>query len=226
MSKAVDNTLTTELNEILESVFQPFEINARQVGSWLTFPNSRVQIQARVSGGGRTDENLVAVQIDICIKVDEHRTMIQSFPGVGRNEDESIVNAFENFFAHSLHLILATFFRKGEDEVTLEGWNIAEIPRKVIFSHAIRKGNVPESLTNGEFPWFSELEERLKALELPPGIHWVEMHFAQVDGDMLLCDVRLDNEEWQPAQMDIAFLGWPPGESFYSIRMFLTIQDL
>lgn len=226
MSEAVDNTLSLELNEIIMNVLQPFEVMAKPVGGWLTFPNSRVQLQGRIAGGGRTEEGLVALQVDICVKIDEERTMIQSFPGVGDNEDESIINAFENFIAHSFHLILATFFSKAEDEVTMEGWGIREIPRKVIFSHAIRKGNVPDALTNGEFPWFSELEDRLKALDLPTGMHWVEMHFAQVDGDMLLCDVRLDNDEWQPAQQEIASLDWPMGESFYSRRLFLTIQDL
>ena len=39
------------------------------------------------------------------------------------------------------------------------------------------------------------------------------------------CEVLLDNEVWNEMQAEMAAVDWPSGQDFYSVRVFLVVQD-
>jgi hypothetical protein len=46
-----------------------------------------------------------------------------------------------------------------------------------------------------------------------------------VQGRALACEILLDNEVWEEMQAEMAAIDWPCGQEFYSVRLFLVIQD-
>jgi hypothetical protein len=42
---------------------------------------------------------------------------------------------------------------------------------------------------------------------------------------MAACEVLLDNTTWGPVQERMETAGWPAGDDFYSVRLFLILQD-
>ena len=46
-----------------------------------------------------------------------------------------------------------------------------------------------------------------------------------MDKQMMVCEVLLDNELWETVQRKMEKLNWAAKDEFYSMRIFLILQD-
>jgi hypothetical protein len=120
-------------------------------------------------------------------------------------------------------VILAAFFKPEDDQVSREEWTIGGKMRSVIIGNVGIRGNLPEG--EQAVAWFKPFEEKLKAKQLGPGKHWVRLYYGQMQRKAMACEVLLDNDVWYEMQSEMAAINWPAEDAFFSVRVFLVIQD-
>jgi Family of unknown function (DUF6348) len=166
-----------------------------------------------------------SIQIDIYLEIESsQRILVESFDGVGTTKEEAISDAIQKFVANTFHVLLAAFYVDEGHHVETEQWMINGRPRHVTVGNIGICGKPP----NPDRPpigWFKRLEKEIKNSPLPIGTHWVRCYYAQMKNQATAVEVLLDNDEWEPIQSSMATLDWPSVEDFYSVRIFLVIQD-
>eukprot|EP00456_Euglypha_rotunda_P093724 TRINITY_DN9906_c1_g1_i1.p2 TRINITY_DN9906_c1_g1~~TRINITY_DN9906_c1_g1_i1.p2 ORF type:complete len:101 (-),score=15.01 TRINITY_DN9906_c1_g1_i1:243-545(-) len=68
------------------------------------------------------------------------------------------------------------------------------------------------------------MEAQIKALELPPGLHWIRLYHGKWRKG-LENEALLDNAPSTVLANTLAAQAWPPVRIFYSARIFLMILD-
>ncbi|HZO89803.1 MAG TPA: DUF6348 family protein [Chthonomonadaceae bacterium] len=165
----------------------------------------------------------ISVQLDVRFEIAPGRTIIESFSGVGETREKAVSDAFDNFALNSFHVLLAAFLDPNDDHVSEEEWIIGGEKRRVTLGNIGVRGKPPVS---GEQlgGWFEPFEQKIKEKSLGPETYWMRLYYGQRQGKTMACEVLLDNTVWEEMQTAIAALDWPPGEEFYSVRLFLVIH--
>jgi hypothetical protein len=52
----------------------------------------------------------------------------------------------------------------------------------------------------------------------------MRLYYGQRDRKTTACEVLLNNRAWDEVQSEMAAIGWPTGEEFYSVRIFLVVE--
>ncbi len=211
----------SEPNELLLESFRAHGVEAVVADGWVTFPGRPVRAIASIEN----DENLhrLSVRLDICLEVEPGRAIVESFAGVGETPEKAALNAFENFVANSLHVLLSAFFLPGDEHVSRDEWVVGGRKGHVLLGDVGARGRVPP-LSGQLDDWRSRLKLSLSDMQLRPGWHWVRVYFAQANRDILASEVLLDNLVWEEGQAALSTVKWPLSDDFYSIRVFLVIQ--
>jgi len=210
-------------NAFLLELFRNHGIDAAPVDDWIVFRDRNMKANAAVVREMKQRVG-ASVQLDVRIEIEPGRTLIESFAGVGESKDRAVANAQHNFVVNSFHVILAAFFRPENEQVTREEWMIGGQKKLVTIGNIGMRGELP---VQGEqaVAWFRQFEERLKAKRLAPKTHWVRLYYGQMQREAIACEVLLDNEPWGEMRSEMAAIDWPLSETFYSVRVFLVIQD-
>ena len=213
----------SQVNASLLALFQAHGVESHLEGEWVAFPGRRLRAGAAVVRETK-HASALSVQLDVRVEVAPGRTIIESFVGVGQAPEQAVGDALRNFTANSFHVLLAAFFRPGDDEqVSREEWVIGGRKSRVTVGNVGVRGKPPaqgESLVS----WFKHFAEKLKHKQLGPGTHWVRLYYAQMGGQATACEVLLDNAAWGEMQSEMAVLDWPAGVDFYSVRVFLVVE--
>ncbi len=220
--KQAQSSLSDE-NAFLLELFRNHGIDVAPVGDWIVFRDRNMRAKAAIVREMKQQVGM-SVQLDVRIEIEPGRTIIESFAGVGESKDRAVANAQHNFVVNSFHVILAAFFMPEDEQVTREEWIIGG-QRKLVTIGSI--GMRGELLVQGEqaAAWFRQFKERLQAKRLEPRTYWVRLYYGQMQREAIACEVLLDNEPWEEMRSEMASIAWPVGEAFYSIRVFLVIQD-
>ncbi|MEW4488626.1 DUF6348 family protein [Thalassoglobus sp. JC818] len=169
--------------------------------------------------------NSKAVQIDIFLRVGPDRILVESFGGFGKTEDAAIADGFQSFVLNSFHVLLAAFYHSEDDhQVETEYWNINGQSRRVTIGRINSRG-LPPNYDEPPTEWFNTLAEQIEKSALPGGTHWVRCFYGQYQFEQSAIEVLLDNDEWVDVQTEMAKVDWPKCEEYYSVRVFLIIQD-
>ncbi|MGE3821251.1 MAG: DUF6348 family protein, partial [Isosphaeraceae bacterium] len=169
--------------------------------------------------------NVRSVQIDVHVQVEPDRVLVESFAGIGLTRDKAITDGLHNFVANSFHVLLAAFYRDDEDGmVVTDHWRIDDRPRRIIIGNIGVRGR-PADPEKPPIEWFTHLESKIKTSSLSPGTHWVRCYYAQMGNQPTAVEVLLDNEDWGEVRAEMETVDWPKCEQFYSVRVFLIIQD-
>lgn len=166
----------------------------------------------------------VNVQLDILVELLDRRVLIESFAGIGNNQEEAIKNSVQNFLYNSLHVLLYAFFDLKDEQPTEENWRINNKDWKAIIGgFGVKKLEdisiqVPESV-------FSTFESLIKRQKLNDDIHWFRLFYAQQNNQILDCETLFDNEIWEEANKELAKLNWEKFEPYYSVRNFLILKN-
>ena len=136
----------------------------------------------------------------------------------------AVRDALECFAVNSLHVFLAAFFGLEDEHAARERWRVAGREKAVFLGNIGIRGVYPEGQAAPN-AWFPYLREAIETRDMGPGLHWVRVFYAQMDGQASACEVLLDNEPWAGAQRRIAEFPWPKCEAYYSMRAFIILDD-
>ncbi len=214
-------TTIEEINQYLKELFEAHGIIAKSQGNWLAFNEAGVKVNGEIFERPVQKHGLT-IQLDIRVQIGD-RTLIESFAGVGKEKEEAVQDALQNFITNSLHVITAAFFDPHDKQVTRETWIISGQERTVIIGDVGTRGKVP-SEKSLHTAWFKHLEKLIKNANLSEDIHWIRMYYAQMKNQQLACEVRLDNMTWEQIQEEMAAYDWPKSQDFFSLRLFMIIQ--
>lgn len=211
------------VDQFTRDLFRVHGIDATMVGQWIVFADRDIRVQAEIVQE-LPDASGITVQLDVRIEIETGQTIIESFGGIGKTKGRAVASALENFTVNSFHVIIAAFFDWASDQVSQEQWIIGGTKRLVTLGNIGIKGRPP---VQPEFlsSWFKHFEEILRVSELAPGTHWVRFYYAQLDGKSMACEVLLDNQVQFEMQSQMSTVDWPSDDEFYSVRMFLVVQD-
>jgi hypothetical protein len=209
---------------LLLDLFRAHGIDAEPGAEWLELPKHGLSANACVVREVQ-QAGAVSVQLDVRLEFDSGRTLIESFVGAGKSRAEAICDAMHNFAVNSFHVILAAFLNVENDQVSEEQWFIGGKQRRVTIGTVGVRGNPP---VQGEHlvGWFRLFEEKLNDKQLQLGAHWIRVYYGQLQGTTTACEVLLDNDVWDEMQAEMAAIAWPVGHDFYSVRVFLVVQDI
>ena len=211
-----------ELAEFLSQLFSAHEVETDRQGEWVLLADGRHRVRAAVTDLSQSPAGSW-VRLDVQMELAPGKHLIESFAGLGADLAEAVADAQRNFALNSLHVILATFYAKGLDQVQREVWLLGGEPKEVVIGGVAVRGEIPTEVP-GTPQWFDAFAEAIRAQRLSPGIHWVRLYFAMMEPGQTICEVLLDNEPWPPLQATMAAYPWPKSGQFYSVRQFLTIR--
>jgi hypothetical protein len=207
---------------ILEQFFGAHDIETAKREESLHFPR-HPQYQACAHVSDQTQHSTaVVVRLDVEFEYAALRVIRESFAGKGASREAALQDAFQNFSVNTLHVLLASFFGQTQDSVTEETWQIAGREAKLYLGPAGIRGQVGQSPDYAN--WFPLVEKHLKNTELSSGVHWLRIFVAQLQNDVLDCEVLLDNHTNPELQVELARYPWPRREEYYSVRQFLIVH--
>ncbi len=211
------------VNTTLLELFQAHGIEAIAHDDWVGFSQRSSTVRAAIVR--ETEHSFcLSIQLDVRLEIVPGLTLVESFSGLGKTREEAAADALKHFSANSFHVLLAAFFQCNTEQVTTEEWTLGGRPSLVTLGTVGIRGKPPvqgEALVR----WFHEFAQRLQEKNLGPGTHWIRLYYAQMEGKALPCEVLLDNAVWEEMQSAMAGIDWPSGDDFYSVRIFLVIQD-
>jgi hypothetical protein len=213
-----------DVNAFLAELFRAHAVEAVPHGEWIAFPRHGL----RANGAVVLEQSKPpweTVQLDFRFEVAPGRLLVESFGGFGQTKDQAVADAQQFFAQNTFHVLLAAFFaRPCDDQASREEWVVGGRNRRVTHGHIGVRGKLPAGGPES-VEWFQRFEEKLKAKSLPEGTHWVRLYYAQVQRKAAACEVLLDNAVWGELQAEMAAISWPPGEEFYSMRVFLVLRE-
>ncbi len=211
-----------QINQLLLALFQAHGVEAILQDEWIIFPGLSLRANASIVKETKHPAWL-SIQLDVRLEIAPGRTIVESFAGLGETREKALADALHNFTANSFHVLLAAFFRSGDQQVSQEEWLVSGRMSRVTIGNVGIRGKPP---VQGEqlVGWFKHFEDKLKETGLRPGTHWIRLYYGQSEGKALACEVLLDNAVWEEMQSEMAALAWPAGQEFYSVRVFLVLQ--
>lgn len=161
-------------------------------------------------------------KLDVILTIEEGRSIIESSVGIGEDDNEAAIDAFEQFTLNSFHVLLSSFFTPDfNDNVNVEEWNIGKQKFDAIFSNVSMRGQAPQPLP---MEWFENFAETVKRQKITKDIHWVRLFYAISNNELMNCEVLLDNEDWIEVQDKAATFTLPNAEKYLSLRMFFVLK--
>ncbi len=209
-------------NELLLELLQVHGASATIAGDFIHFSDSKMKVHAWVPKlyWYQTGE---PVQLHILFDVVEGLRISEIFVGVGDTEDEAVLDAFRNFSATTLHVLLSSLLNIESDHAYQEEWTIGGNKRQVIVGDMYVHGTVPAP--SGELAtWYENVVRKIRDQHLGPEIHWIRVYCAQTAGKSAACEVLLDNSVWNGMQTELASIKMPYDSDFYSCRIFLVVD--
>jgi hypothetical protein len=205
-------------------LFKAHAIDCRQKGNWIEFPNPSGRASGAILEKSSAKTDLHSVQLDFQMELDSGQNLIESVTGIGESREKAIDDAVQSFALNSFQVILAAFFAQPGDQVRIKNWSIGGIERRVFLGPIGLGGNAPDP-SSTPVDWFTQVEEKLKSINIDGGTHWISVYYEQIDNHLSKMEVLLDNDVWEAMQKDLATVHWPKGNEFLSLRVFVVIQD-
>ncbi len=213
-----------EINLLLLKLLRAHGLNATTHVGWIRIAN-RPYICGAIARELQPTSTTKNIQIDIYVALESGRILVESFAGIGETKEDAIVDGIHNFTINSFHVLLAAFYvDEDDDQVEKEKWKINGQMRRVTIGNIGIRGTTPIP-DSPPTEWFQSLENAIRDSELPAGTHWVRCYYGQMQNEPLAVEVLLDNEDWPTARTKMQQHDWPKSEDYYSVRIFLIIQD-
>ena len=209
------------LNEILAELFRAHNVPCTVAGDAVTFAGRLETATAEIVRELPPRPSVVSLQIDVRFNTATGAVIVESFAGIGATRERAVADAVQNFVLNSFHVLLAAFFAPDDPHVSRETWRIGTSDCRVTIGNATARGSVPAEDAGA---WFDTFATAIKARRLVPGMHWARLYYAQDGGRTTVCEVLLDNSDWESVQEEMQGFAWTPAAAFYSLRVFLVIE--
>lgn len=213
-----------QINEFLAELFATHGVATQLAGEWVHFPESDYRLRGHVAQVWVHDAEQV-VQLDLRLEIAPGREVIESFGGIGPDRAAAVSDALDNFTRTTFYVLLAAFFGIADEHTVEDAWVIDGSSRRVTMPHFWIRGDMPIEEPRA-FAWFPRFQHLVETRPIEPGVHWARFYFAQHKGRPIGLEIVFDNEPWEEACLELADFPWPMFEAYYSVRLFLVIQDL
>jgi len=170
-------------------------------------------------------KNTQILQLAVCVNspLISDRTLIESFAGWGKSEEEALKQAWEKFCRSSLHVLLEIFIgeKKGEDQIEWETWAGEGALWRVCLGPLFVISFVDKPLPDLRC---GDLLDKLRGALLPhlrQERHWLRFYYMRQGNARVGSECLLNNESWSEGESIVDQWHWPDGS--YSIRLFLIL---
>jgi hypothetical protein len=214
----------SNINPQIVQLFESHGISACLQGPGIIFPGHPFRAAALVVREIQ-HQAAMSIQLDVRFEIAPRQIIVESFAGIGSTRDEAILDAVKNFTTSSLHVLLAAFFRQPSEQITQEEWLVHGSRQLATIGPIIGRGPIPQG-GDAAPGWFQHLVTSIQAERLNRGTHWIRLFYGQKASQVLSSEVLLDNQPWHPVQTKMAAFPWPDVDEFYSLRIFLVLQNL
>lgn len=161
-------------------------------------------------------------RLDVHVLVRPGVLIEECFAGLGPGE-QGLRDAWHNFARNSLHVLLAAFWGKlDDDQVAIERWQIGSQPYDAYI------GNFGTRATAGVQPpipqhLFQAIVLAIQTTPLEQDLHWFRFFVGSASGQLTFEALR-DNEEWPAGLGCLRGLSWPAAQGYYSVRLFMVLR--
>jgi hypothetical protein len=215
-------SVTTEFDllEALAKTVEAHGISAAISENLVVLPSSGLAFSVHVHPhSSHGDTTMIQLDVGTAAPLLAGRTAWQSFAGLGASRPLAERDAFAKFIMCSFHALLSALGNHQDPETEWLEWRGPSGSWKVCTSPLLVHGGDPSSMG---YSTFVDTLHALFASDVSPGIHWCEVFFASVDGNLAAAEVRLDNSPWPRASEALASWHVAPQQGYRSGRHFFV----
>ena len=215
--------MVASIAQWLMMLLEAHDIEAVLGGNEVVVPAAQIRFSGAVT---RVIQHsaVVTVQLDIYVRTADGDCIVESFGCVGKDVETAAKQAVGYFMLSSFHVLRSAYLAEDDDQTVREEWTIADKRRTAHLGGITIRGKYPEEDRESNF-WYPALRELIQSQDLPGGTHWVRLFYAQFGNKPHSCEVLLDNDTWVEAQDVVASLDWPKAEEYYSVRLFMILEE-
>lgn len=211
--------LETELTQVLLQLYEQHGVVCALHENIIIFPEQQVSSQLFLHNHPSKVGSVL--KLDVILTIEEGRSIIESSVGIGESNEEAAKDAFVQFTTNSFHVLLSSFFTsEHDDEINVEEWNIGGQTFKVIFSNVCIRGQAPQPLP---LEWFEQFVAEIHQHQFTKDVHWLRLFYGLANNEITVCEVLLDNDNWDEVQSKAYSFPLPPSEAYLSLRMFFVL---
>lgn len=210
------------LMTFLLKMYREHGASAVRIGNWVCVDEGRLFTRADHFDHRQHPKSLV-LQADFVTVTQQGRHIIESFAGIGENLNSALADACKSFQDASFHALFVTLLSRPCGHVDRDVWTIGGIRRNVTFGWLRMRGAFPTDLWP---PIFEGLKKYTESLPIESGLHCARYFYCHIPSQEPTVEVMIDNETSEQLQTHVAALPWPQKNEFYSVRLFLVIQDM
>jgi hypothetical protein len=209
------------LMTFVEDMFTAHGAHAYRSGNWIMVDGGRLFVRAAHFDQIQHAQSLV-LQTDFIFLTPSGQHIIESFAGIGTDQRSALIDACKSFQDSAFHVLLVTCLEYSCEHVDRESWTIGGSVRVLTFGWLRTRGQFPLDLWP---PVFKAMQSQMESIQLSAGLHWVRYFYAHIPGENPTVEVLVDNEPHQALASAASSLPWPASDTFYSARLFFTVQD-
>lgn len=210
----------TQLTKALLQLFEQHGVICVLDEDTIIFPEQRISSQLWLHKHPSTVGSVF--KLDVILTIEEDRSIIESSVGIGEDDNEAAIDAFEQFVVNSFHVLLASFFTtEYNNHINVEEWTIGGQQFDVIFSNVCIRGQAPQPMP---LQWIEKFVGIAQQQTLTSEIHWVRLFYALSNNELMTCEVLLDNDDWMEVQEKAKRISLPHAEKYLSLRMFFVLK--
>jgi hypothetical protein len=172
---------------------------------------------------GKPQTDLVVLEVHFRALATTGKLVNQQVVGWAKDRDAAIASAKASFLFGSYHAFLGAFVDPDEQHVKSERRTIGGKPRIVTFGDVLTK-TLGDKPPNDDRRWKTQVLAAVDALDLPPGLHWVDVYNGMI-GDKQEIEIQLDNQRDATLENTLRAAPWPNNGTFTSVRLLMIIQD-
>jgi hypothetical protein len=207
----------------LYDTLKAHEAPATRVGDRLILGEQGVAVLSAAVFNVLKDPEGVKLQLDVRVSSPRFgdTVLIESFAGLGKDEDDAVQHGFWKFMRASMLVLMASLVdaKFGEEQVEWQWWTYGGRSWRVCLGPLLVQGTQPDGLEFGGFL------EKMKSAVLPrlsEDWHWIRMYFFKNGEEFVVTEALLDNEDWPEGRESIEAERWPGG--VYGARIFLMLM--
>ncbi|OON65867.1 DUF6348 family protein [Hymenobacter sp. CRA2] len=167
----------------------------------------------------------VSSQLDVRLDIGP-QMLIESFGDVGEDAESAVQNNLRNFAHNSFHVLLAALQQTTTDkQIDTEEWTINGRQWRVYMGNYGIKSlggqpvTVPQELV-------TTLESIIRQLPLTQPHHWFRLFLSCHQRELTYVEFLMDNAPVPTVEEQLRQLDWQLADDFYSVRLFLMLQQL
>ena len=214
--------------EAVELAANAHGLTAKHVDGWIELDGGALRIQPQVRPHSRTEDQ-VTVQLNIVVEARAlgDLPLVDSFAGIGSNEEAAERDAFGKFLLGSFHVIIEALTVHVCDSDQIDWLRVAAPDRawRVCSGVLLTQSNGPHTASPQYQAFFEKLQELLLSAEAGKP-HWASVFFASFHGALKAVQVMLDGAPWEPATELLHTVAWDAPESYQSLRhLFIALPE-